>query len=238
MKLLAIDTASGCCSAALWIDGAVREAAQCTARDHARLVLPMVQGLLQEAGIGLPQLSAIAFGRGPGSFTGLRIAAGVVQGLAFGAGLGVVPVSDLRALAAQALRRADPAPAASRVLACMDARMSEVYAAVYAVEGGMPGNELLTERVTTAGQLTDDCRVAGGAVMRAAGRGLAAWPQIAVKLAVPAAGCFADAEPQARDIADIAVRELARGLQPAPPEAAQPVYLRDRVAAVPSGTVL
>ncbi len=235
MRLLAIDTASGCCSAALWVDGAVREATRVTARDHARLILPMVQGLLQEAGIALPQLSAIAFGRGPGSFTGLRIAAGVVQGLAFGAGLGVVPVSDLRALAAQALRRAGTSVTATRVLACMDARMSEVYAAEYAVEAGQPGAERLSERVTTAAQLVDEL---DGGLPLAAGRGLEAWPRIAASLGIPEGGCFADAEPQARDIAQLAARELAQGFQPLPADAAQPVYLRDQVAAVPSRGVL
>lgn len=235
MKLLAVDTASACCSAALWIDGAVSELSVPTARGHAQLLLPMVQDLLQQADIRLGQLAAIAFGRGPGSFTGLRVAAGVVQGLAFGAGIGVVGVSDLQALAVQALRCTEPGTGATRVLACMDARMSEVYAAEYAIGDGWPGEVLLSERVVSPDGLVRQLLAQAPAPVRriAAGRGLAAWPQIAADLGLPAAHCLADAEPQARDIAALAARALAAGFRPLPPEAAQPVYLRDQVASVP-----
>jgi tRNA threonylcarbamoyladenosine biosynthesis protein TsaB len=112
MKLLALDTASGLCSAALSVDGEVLLRETPTTREHAQLVLPMVQSLLAEAQWSMAQLDAIAFGRGPGSFTGLRVAAGLTQGLAFGAGLPVLPVSDLRALAQQAAAVA-PAPVAA-----------------------------------------------------------------------------------------------------------------------------
>lgn len=230
MKLLAIDTASACCSAALWIDGAVSEVSTPTVRDHARLLLPMVQQLLQAADVRLSALSAVAFGRGPGSFTGLRIAAGVAQGLALGTGLGVVPVSDLAALAAQALRRLDGGDGVQRVLACMDARMSEVYAAEYAIESGRVGATLLPERVVAPARLVQE---AGPGGRLAAGRGLDAWPQIAAGLGIAAAHCLGDAEPQARDVALLAARALAAGEAPLPPEQAQPVYLRDQVASPP-----
>jgi tRNA threonylcarbamoyladenosine biosynthesis protein TsaB len=139
MKLLALDTASAQCSVALVMgeELIVREAA--TARDHAQLILPMVDEVLAQAGVKLAQLDGIAFGRGPGSFTGVRVAAAVTQGLAAGAGLPVLPVSDLRALAAQALRLArgmGMSVAAGRVLACMDARMGEVYWAMFEAAGG------------------------------------------------------------------------------------------------------
>ena len=98
MKILALDASTEACSVALWLDGDVRERFELGGQ-HSERILPMVDVLLAEAGIKLAQLEALAFGRGPGSFTGLRIAAGVAQGLAFGANLPVVPVSSLAVLA-------------------------------------------------------------------------------------------------------------------------------------------
>lgn len=222
--LLALDTSSAQCSVALLIDGEPRWRAVETARDHARLLLPMVDALLAEAGIRMTGLDGIAFGRGPGSFTGLRIAAAVTQGLAAGAGLPVLPVSSLRALAAQAQRRvreAEGAPADGAVLACMDARMGEVYWGVFA-----PGLEPAAEAVTPPGQV----RPAAGINLAAAvGRGLAAWPGIADSLQLPAQRVFAAAEPHALDIALLAARDLAQGAAWLDAALARPVYLRDQV---------
>src|SRR5262249_12934515 len=117
-------TATENCSAALLLDERLLQREQLLERGAAAAILPMVAELLTEAGVRLSTLNAIAFGRGPGAFTGVRLAASVTQGLAFGAGLKVVPVADLRALAQRAL---DDAQAVQRVLVCPDARMHEVY---------------------------------------------------------------------------------------------------------------
>lgn len=230
MKLLALDTSSAQCTVALVMNDVLilREAA--TAREHAQLVLPMVDAVLAEAGISLRQLDGIAFGRGPGSFTGVRVAAAVTQGLALGADLPVLPVSDLRALAAQALRHAGEtghAGITGHVLACMDARMGEAYWAVYGCMSGVLHADAVPERVSPPGELIAACPQPCDA---AAGMGLAAWPHIADSLQLPAGRVFADAEPHARDVAALAVGDLSRGAAWLDAALAQPVYVRDQVA--------
>jgi len=127
MNLLAIDTATEGCSAALLNDGSIRFDYLETARDHSRLILKMIDTLLAEAGIKPGQLDGLAFGRGPGSFTGVRIATGVVQGIAFAIDRPVVAISDLAAIAQRSCRENGH----TRVLAAIDARMGEVYWAAY-----------------------------------------------------------------------------------------------------------
>jgi tRNA threonylcarbamoyladenosine biosynthesis protein TsaB len=168
MKILAIDTATEACSAALLVGGHVTERYEVLGRGHAEHVLPMVDSLLAEAGIALATLDAIAFGRGPGAFTGVRIAVSVVQGLAFGADLPVVPVSDLAALAARAAVQHD----ARRVLACMDARMQQVYWAVFDVSEPARPVALTTEQVTDPAQVA----LPDGTPCFGAGHGFAAYP--------------------------------------------------------------
>lgn len=223
MKLLALDTASGQCSVALQLQEDIRFRAVLTARDHARLLLPLVDELLAEAGITLAALDGIAFGRGPGSFTGVRIAAAVTQGLAAGAGLPVLPVSSLRALAAQAQRCVKEAEGSAEgaLLACMDARMGEVYWGLFNA-----GLEEAAEQVGAPGTL----ELAGfPAVAAAAGKGLSAWPDIAVSLQLPPLRVFGDAEPHAREVALLAASDLSRGARWLDAALAQPVYLRDQV---------
>lgn len=127
MKLLAIETATEACSAALLIGGEMRYRYEVAPRRHTELILPMCDALIGEAGIEVSQLDAVAFGRGPGSFTGVRIAAGVAQGIAFAWDLPVVPVSTLAVLAQEASQQGRGA----RVLTAIDARMQEVYWGVY-----------------------------------------------------------------------------------------------------------
>ena len=243
MHLLALDTSTEACSAALGVclpgepERVLTRSAEAP-RGHAELILPMVESLLAEAGLSLSSLGAIAFARGPGSFTGLRLAAAVTQGLAFGAGLPVLAVSTLRASALQALQRA---PLATHVLVCNDARMGEVYVAAFARgAGGLPeplGHE--------AGCPPSSVVLpAASGVWVGAGHGFRAYPQLAelqqVGLGQGEPGeagpgfteIFADLLPQAREVLPLARAEWAAGRILKPAEA-QPVYLRDDVAKVP-----
>jgi len=232
MRILALDTASGQCSAALLLGDELRSRAVLTAREHAALILPMVDALLAEAGMTLRQLDGIAFGRGPGSFTGLRIAASVTQGLAAGAGLPVLPVSDLRALAEQARRTAiePPAGGAFQILACMDARMGEVYWASFDGRGAHPDMALQGEAVGAPETLPV---ALAGKVWRAVGRGIGAYPQLCKRLGTPASCCLPEAEPHAEDVARLAAWDVDHGHPLQDAVSAQPVYLRDRVAQMP-----
>jgi tRNA threonylcarbamoyladenosine biosynthesis protein TsaB len=123
LKILAFDTSSNYCSIALWIDGEILSRSILAEQRHSELLLPMLQELLAESELTLAQLDGIAFGAGPGSFTGLRIACGVAQGLAFGSGLPVIGISTLEALAQQA--------GTNSVITAIDARMGEIYHAAY-----------------------------------------------------------------------------------------------------------
>ena len=123
MKLLALDTATEACSAAVLADGEVLERYELAPRRHAALILPMIESVLAEAGLEISQLDAIAVGRGPGAFTGVRIAIGIAQGIAFAADLPVALVSTLAALALGTARDTG----ATRIAAALDARMGEIY---------------------------------------------------------------------------------------------------------------
>jgi tRNA threonylcarbamoyladenosine biosynthesis protein TsaB len=148
MKLLAIDTATEACSAALLVGEAIEEEYEIAPRRHAELILPMVNSLLLRADLALSDLDALAFGRGPGAFTGLRIAAGVTQGLAFASGLPIIPVSTLAALALNSDHDS------GHRLCAIDARMGEIYWCTYAMDaGGMPV-ATGTEQVSTPESVT------------------------------------------------------------------------------------
>ncbi len=127
-NILALDTTGSACSVALTLNGVIYDDMVLAERQHTQRLLPMVDHILQQADVRLSELDAIAFGCGPGSFTGLRIACGVTQGLAFGANLPVIPVSSLATIAAQAFEKK---PKIEYCLAAFDARMNQVYAGVY-----------------------------------------------------------------------------------------------------------
>lgn len=221
--LLALDTATEACSVALLHEGRVLARYEVIPRLHAQRVLPMVQELLDEAGIALSAVDAIAFGRGPGAFTGVRIAVGVVQGLAFALQRPVLPVSSLALLAQRAYRE----QGASQVAAAIDARMDEVYWGCYRLEAGemcLVGAEavLPPEQVGLPRMASGDWFGAG-----------TGWTYAARIPVVPAAR-DASLLPDARDLLTLAGFAWQRG-EGVPAEQAQPVYLRDKVATPKGG---
>ena len=222
MKILALDTATEACSVALGIGDRTIERYVELERGHAEQILPMVDAVLAEAGLDLSQLDALAFGRGPGGFTGVRLAASVVQGLAFGAGLGVVPVSDLAAIAQRVIQLD---PGARRVLVANDARMREVYWAEFEIGGGpaLVGEE----RVNAPADVI--ASGSPGTPWVAAGRGLGAWPELAERCRAAGATLRPDLLPRASEILTLARPRVAAG-QLLDPADAVPVYVRDRVA--------
>jgi tRNA threonylcarbamoyladenosine biosynthesis protein TsaB len=222
MKLLAIDTATEACSAALWIDGAVCERYVVSPREHTRLIMGMIDELVSEAGIKPADLDALAFGRGPGSFTGVRIATGVVQGIAFALDLPVYPISNLAAVA-QNLFDDQPEHCA---LVAMDARMGEIYWAVYVRNAKAIAVLTGDERVLPPGAIPSPPQPGVGI-----GTG---WPVYGETLARQLGGQCIRHEgaslPRASAIAKLASMQADEGISGVAAELALPVYLRDNVA--------
>ena len=219
MKILALDAATEACSAALLQGESVCERFEVIGRGHAGRLLPMADELMREAGLAVTQLDAVAFGRGPGGFTGLRIAAGLAQGLAAGAGKPVLPVSNLAAVAAAAAR----AHAGTRVLVCMDARMGQVYWAAFDCSA-------ITPLALTPEQLADPGTVEppGSETYFGAGHGFDAYPVLGTRLGRRLDGIDGKALPRAGEIARIGAADLAAGAA-VPAARGLPVYLRDDV---------
>jgi len=217
MKILALETSTEYCSVALWRDGAVDANDTRAGQRHSELLLPMADALLARHGLRVTDLDGVAFGQGPGSFTGLRIACGVTQGLAFGAGLGVVGVGTLLAMA--------EASGAERAVCCLDARMNEVYCAAYQREDD-------AWRTVRAPAL---CRPGEapplpGKSWTGCGSGFSAYRDaLERRYAGSLSAIMPDIIPHARDIAKLAAREFEAGRAMAA-EKAVPVYLRDKVA--------
>lgn len=217
MRLLALETSTEYCSVALWQDGAVSERCELVGQKHSEVLIPMLDGLLRAADVKLGDLDAIAFGAGPGSFTGVRIACGAAQGLALGAGLPVVGVCTLQALA--------QASGHDKVIAALDARMAEVYHAAYARQGG----EWITV-CEPALCLPQDAPLVAGKGWLGAGSGfMAHGEQLRARYAANLESVADLAAPQASAIAELAAPMFAAGRAV---DAAQalPLYLRDKVA--------
>ena len=218
--ILAIDTTTSACSCALSLDGTITERFEIIPRQHAARLLPMIDALMGDCGVSFADLDAIAYGRGPGSFTGLRIAAGVAQGIAFGAALPVVPVSSLASMAIQAGSDGD------LVFATLDAKIDEVYWGFYRVgkdSADLVGEEGLCKPEALPSRIPGNAKNAIGA-----GSGLeflARMPAIYHDcLAKQVVACH----PRASAIASLAAGHLSAGLIQAP-EDVIPVYLRDKV---------
>ena len=218
-KILAIETSSELASCALLVGDHVIERSTTGVRTHSQSILPMVQELLGEAGIALAECDAIAFGAGPGSFTGVRTACGVAQGLAFGAKLPVLPLLTLLAMA----ERCRAATGAVEVVTVLDARMNEVYWAQYQYDAGA-----WVEVVAPVLAAPEAVAPIARAGLAACGNGFAAYPEAFAGKEF-AAGALSDILPHAREMAVLGAPAFAAG-EALPAAQAQPLYLRNKVA--------
>ena len=217
MNILSIETATEHGSVALLHDGELLVRRIVGAANHSEAVLRDLRELLIEAGLAVTQLDAIAFGAGPGAFTGLRLACGVAQGLALGAGLGIAAIGSLQALALQVDAR--------RVFVATDARMGEAYHAAFELDAegvpmpfGQVGCSQPLELELPAGDWF------------AAGSAFKVWPQeLEARLLGRLTGCRPDMVPRAEEVARLGAVAVARGAL-TPPELAAPLYVRDKVA--------
>lgn len=212
MKLLAIETSCEHASVALRVDDEIVSYTLEGHSNHSERLLPTIRTLLAGAGLTPASLDVVAFGKGPGAFTGLRLACGVAQGMAMGADIGVVPVSSLAALALQA--------GGSAVLTLTDARMGEIYAAGYEIEDGMPVERIAPVCVAPAG-------FSARGAWQVVGSALQAYPELFPLEAEGVLGRDATLVPRAREVALLAGRGLSEAIAP---ELAAPLYVRDKVA--------
>lgn len=221
MKLLAFETATEACSVAVYVDGELHERFGLAPRRHAELALPWADEILAEAGIAKSQLDAIAVGRGPGAFTGVRLAIAIAQGIALALDRPLLAVSTLAALA----MRADVTPNADRILAAIDARMGEVYLGAFQRRG----DDLvaLDAEVVTR---PDAARVPDGDGWHGVGTGFSAEDAaLPLHLHGRLATVDAGALPHAADVARLGALAFARG-EAIAPERIEPAYLRNNVA--------
>ena len=226
MKLLAIETATDACSVALSLDGEIHEDFRHAPRMHTQLLLPIAEGLLGQFGLRPTDLDGLAFGRGPGAFTGVRIATAVIQGLAYALELPVAPVSTLAALAQGLYRERGW----QQVACAMDARMDEVYWGAYRLnEDGLMtlvGEECVCPAAATP--------MLEGVGWHGGGSGWAVYTE-ALAARHPSVGqSQGETWPHARDVASLAIAALQRGEGVSVSEAL-PVYLRDQVVHKPAG---
>lgn len=217
MKLLAFDTSTAWCTAALLVDGELRLAGVLAGQTHSQILLPMVQGLLAEAELTLADLDGLAYGKGPGSFTGLRIACGVAQGLALGVDIPVLGVVTLEAMAEET--------AAHQVVSCLDARVGEIYAALW-----QRRQDRWTALAGPALYRPEAAPLPSEGEWVGCGSAFAAHADVlAERYSGRLAQVLPEVIPHARSIARLAEPRLARG-EGVSAEAAEPYYVRDKVA--------
>ncbi len=222
-KILALDTSTENCSVALALDGKVISRSEVSPRGHTTKILPMVDDVLREAGMTLNDMDALAFGRGPGSFTGVRIGIGIAQGLAFGAALPMIGVSTLAAMAQGSYRK----HGANHVATAIDARMNEVYWGRFTRQSSGEWQTVDQECVIAPQDLVNEI-TADQLAWSCAGTGWQAYKQQLDSMALN--GAASDIlYPEAEDIAFLAGFEWQKGNTVAVEEAS-PVYLRDKVA--------
>jgi tRNA threonylcarbamoyladenosine biosynthesis protein TsaB len=224
MKLLAVDTSSNACSVALQVADDVLESHVVEPRAHTKILLPMISQLLADGGVALTELDAIVLGNGPGSFIGMRIGASVVQGLCFGAGIGVLPVSSLATVAAEAF--ADNA--CERVIVAQDARMNEVYVGCFDKSGSGLPEPVKPEEIIAVGELPT---IADGVAV--AGTAWEKYPELLQADSCSIGPLLSASFPRARYLLRLGAVSAAAGGS-IPPEDLMPAYLRTKVAEIPS----
>lgn len=210
MKFAAFETSTEWCSVALWVDGEAIGIEERAGNRHGELVLPMLERLLASAGVSIAQLEAVAFGAGPGSFTGLRIACGVAQGLGFARGLPVIGISTLEAMAEES--------GATRVVACLDARMHEVYYSAIEKDG-LRWREIIPALCIAPASAP----IPPGGGWIGCGNGFAVYGSLGLSKVIP------DIHPSAIAVARLAASRLVAG-EGDDAALAAPVYVRDKVA--------
>ena len=218
MKILALDTSTRWLSVALFDGQNALVTRECAGNASSERILPAIGDILARAGATLASLDGIAYGAGPGSFTGVRIACGVAQGLAFGSDLPVFAVGTLEAIAQAGWRE----HGWRRIVACLDARMREVYVAAY--ERDHNGWCVVRAPAVCAPDAVEPMTPTG---WHGAGDGFLAYPALADRIAL--GGCDASLIPDAQSIAECAWPRVVTGVG-VPAEQAQPLYVRHRVA--------
>ncbi|RXJ74761.1 tRNA (adenosine(37)-N6)-threonylcarbamoyltransferase complex dimerization subunit type 1 TsaB [Veronia nyctiphanis] len=219
-KILAVDTATENCSVALKVGNDIITRCEMAPREHTTKILPMVDDVLSEAGVALNELDALAFGRGPGSFTGVRIGIGIAQGLAFGADLPMVGVSTLVAMAQQVYRRTS----GEQVTSAIDARMNEIYVGQFSLKADGDWEVITPEAVLHPENFSP---LVTEGEWQVAGSGWQAYPDLAerLNLSISKEGVLF---PESEDMVHLAEFALRRG-EAVAAEEASPIYLRDTV---------
>lgn len=218
MRRLAIDTSTVACTVALQLDDRLIERHEEQPREHTRLLMPMIRDVLADGDIALNSLDAIVLGNGPGSFIGMRIAASVAQGLAHGAGLRIIPVSSLAAVAAQVFAESG----AETVAVAQDAHMNEIYLGLYARGADGVPEQFADERLHGSGAITE---IQGTSDCVAAGHGWLRYPEhLAANVGLR------DRPPEVLYPRAAFLLALSAGVDGLEPASIEPAYLRQKVA--------